>query len=557
MIKLPSLLARNYRVLRGATVVLSTCATAALLTGTLHAKPIPSNLGNGLDKLVASNLAIANAKASGIQLDSTVTAANGQKYTDDITAAVATNAISDAQGRVLVRLTLDGSSSAKDVKKSVKSGIASATVTAIDKQYRGVGVMNAYVAVADVPALAKLPGIAAVILEWKPVTRKSIVEQALTATGPNATVGETLNMIGTTFDQGVTQHRVDQINKFYNPSATLDYEGQGMQVACISNSFAANTAGPATADVTSNDLPGGSTNPVNTTPVFVFQDDLSSTTSDDEGRGMCQIAFKMAPKATIGFATADNGEVGFANNIRGLAGLPGYTIAGQTFAADTICDDVGYYDEPYFQDGIISSGIEDASASGVCYFSSAANDIGTNGYDSDTRWLANGTGLDRRRWQHRAGWHEHQSGGGPANLYAGGFHNFNPAGQDVAQTVNIAAANTVPTIFQWNDPYDQTTAATGATQIYSGSGTFTTTAVNFTVTGECHGGHQVRVCGGRHQQQRLRRHCHRVQIRRHHRSRGSAGHRHGRDGAPQRADERQRFRGQDRPLQHHDGQHSR
>ncbi len=481
MINLPSLLARNYRVLRGATVVLSTCATAALLTGTLHAKPIPSNLGNGLDKLVASNLAIANAKASGIKLDNAVTGTDGQKYTDDITAAVATNAISDTQGRVLVRLTLDGSSSAKDVKKSVKSGIASATVTAVDKQYRGVGVMNAYVAVADVPALAKLPGVAAVILEWKPVTHRSVVEQALTATGPNATVGETLNMVGTTFDQGVTQHRVDQINKFYNPSATLDYEGQGMQVACISNSYAANAAGPATADVTSNDLPGGSTNPVNTTPVFVFQDDLSSTTSDDEGRGMCQIAFKMAPKATIGFATADNGEVGFANNIRGLAGLSGYTIAGQTFAADTICDDVGYYDEPYFQDGIISSGIEDASAAGVCYFSSAANDIGTNGYDSDTRWLANGTGLTAAAGNTALTGTNINLAGVPAGLYAGGFHNFNPAGQDVAQTVNIAASNTVPTIFQWNDPYDQTTAATGATQLYSGSGTYTATAVNFTV----------------------------------------------------------------------------
>ena len=40
-------------------------------------------------------------------------------------------------------------------------------------------------------------------------------------------VGETITKIGTTFDQGVTQHGIDQINKLYNPGATLDLEGTG------------------------------------------------------------------------------------------------------------------------------------------------------------------------------------------------------------------------------------------------------------------------------------------------------------------------------------------
>ena len=190
----------------------------------------------------------------------------------------------------------------------MKAGISSLTVTAMDKQYRGVGIMNAYVSMDDVPALASLPGVSAVILELKPYVRKANLDSALSAGGPNATVGEVMTKLGTDFDQGVTQHRVDQINKYYNPSATLDYEGTGMQVACISNSYAAHTAKPATTDVANFDLPGASGNPINTTPVYVFLDDLSSTASDDEGRGMCQIAYKMAPKAAIAFGTADTAK---------------------------------------------------------------------------------------------------------------------------------------------------------------------------------------------------------------------------------------------------------
>ena len=69
---------------------------------------------------------------------------------------------------------------------------------------------------------------------------------------------------------------------------------------------------------------------------------------------MCQIVADIAPKARIGFATADTGEVGFANNIRALGGLPGFTYpvnVQQGFRGDVVCDDVSYLDEPMFQDG--------------------------------------------------------------------------------------------------------------------------------------------------------------------------------------------------------------
>ena len=490
---------RLRRRLRLAAVSVPALVGLTLLSAqSLYAKPVPSNLGNGLDKLVESNLDVVAANKAGRPITNAVTV-NGKTYNNETAAIIATRSLGDASGRLLVRINLNSSVPFRQARSTMVRDIPSLTITAVDQNYKGAGVMNAYVDVADVAALAKSPGVTSVILEWKPrhaAAPKAAVapttdvatkeDPSLTSKAmpqPGATVGEVLTKVGTTFDQGVTQHRVDQISSFFNPGATLNLAGQGMQIGCISNSFAANTSAPASTDVANNDLPG-SASATNITPTFILQDDLSSAASDDEGRGMIQIVYKMAPFAKLGFATADSGEVGFANNIRGLAGLAGYTISGQTFAADTICDDVGYFDEPYFQDGIIGFGIEDASAAGVCYFSSAANDIGTNGYDSDTRWIANGTGVTAAAGNTALTGSNINLTGVPTNLYAGGFHNFNPNGLDVAQTVNIAsAANQPPTVLQWNDVYDQNTDVNVITNLFNGSGTFTTAPVNFTVTG--------------------------------------------------------------------------
>ncbi len=416
------------------------------------ATSFPQNLGNGLDKLVQTKVpAFYNSVAT----------SQGN--------ALANLAIVDDQGRVLVRINSTGKSStgarmkASDLGNVLAANIGSLKVTAVDNNYRGVGVMNAWVALSDVVVLAGSSGVRSVILELKPRHGPPMISaddgsaDSATSDGQTSAVsGTVLTKLGTAFDQGVTQHRIDQINQFYNPNAAFDYEGQGMSIGFLSDSYANITTASKSApnDVSKNDLPGSATNPVNTQPVVVLQDYISGGT--DEGRAMVQIGYKMAPKARLAFATADFGEVGFANNIRALAGMPGYTYDDsiqQGFAADTICDDVGYYDEPFFQDGIIGQGVNDVAAYGVAYFSSAANDIGINGYESELRWVPNdsnalaGTNINLANV--------------PPVLYAGGFHNFNPVpGQlDVAQTVNIASsANQPPTDLQWDDPYDQNTS---------------------------------------------------------------------------------------------------
>jgi len=48
--------------------------------------------------------------------------------------------------------------------------------------------------------------------------------------------------VGRRLLQGVTQHRVDKINQFYNPTAPVNYDGEGITVGVLSDSFASNAA---------------------------------------------------------------------------------------------------------------------------------------------------------------------------------------------------------------------------------------------------------------------------------------------------------------------------
>jgi hypothetical protein len=83
----------------------------------------------------------------------------------------------------------------------------------------------------------------------------------------------------------------------------------------------------------------------------------------DEGRAMLQIVHAVAPGAGLAFYTAENSEADFASGIGKLA------AAG----AKVIADDVGYFDEPFFQDGLLAQAVDAVEAQGVAYFSAAGN----------------------------------------------------------------------------------------------------------------------------------------------------------------------------------------
>ncbi|WP_410672982.1 S8 family serine peptidase [Amycolatopsis sp. cmx-4-68] len=97
--------------------------------------------------------------------------------------------------------------------------------------------------------------------------------------------------------------------------------------------------------------------------------------SGDEGTAMLEIIHDLAPNATLGFATAFTSEASFASNIRALR---------STGKCQIIVDDVAYFDESPFQDTQVAQAVNDVTAAGALYFSSAGNSgnatDGTSGY---------------------------------------------------------------------------------------------------------------------------------------------------------------------------------
>jgi subtilase family protein len=92
----------------------------------------------------------------------------------------------------------------------------------------------------------------------------------------------------------------------------------------------------------------------------------------DEGRAIMQIVHDVAPGAGLAFYTAENSEADFASGITKLANA----------GAKVIIDDVGYFDEPFFQDGLVAQAVNTVEAGGVAYFSSAGNN-GVLAYDNN------------------------------------------------------------------------------------------------------------------------------------------------------------------------------
>ncbi len=186
--------------------------------------------------------------------------------------------------------------------------------------------------------------------------------------------------------------------------AGFGVDGSGVTVGVLSDSF--NCLGGAAADEVSGDLP-----PL--AGIAVLDD--SACPASDEGRAMMQLVHDVAPGADLSFHTAFGGLANFANGIIDLA------AAG----ADIITDDVIYFAEPMFQDGIIAQAVDIVRGAGVAYFSSAGNDA-RQSYEDDYRRFES-TGLE--------------------------FHDFDPgAGVDVSQRIFIPAGGTLLLSFQWDSP---------------------------------------------------------------------------------------------------------
>jgi hypothetical protein len=129
-------------------------------------------------------------------------------------------------------------------------------------------------------------------------------------------------------------------------------DGTGVTVGVLSDSVNEFNGGLA-ASVATGDLPAN---------VQVLAD-LPGGGGTDEGRAMLEIVHDIAPGAGLAFHTADPTPQDFANGILALAQV----------GCQVITDDVGYADEPMFNDGVIAQAVDQVNAAGVFYDSAAGN----------------------------------------------------------------------------------------------------------------------------------------------------------------------------------------
>ena len=145
----------------------------------------------------------------------------------------------------------------------------------------------------------------------------------------------------------------------YTARKKYKVDGSGVKVGILSDSY--NNLGAAATGVIHGELPGPG-NPFNYKKPVQILEDLDSN-GTDEGRAMAEIVHDVAPGAELAFHTANNGMADFAQGILQLADA----------GCNVITDDIIYYAEPYFQDGIIAQAIDQVKSRGVTYFSAAGN----------------------------------------------------------------------------------------------------------------------------------------------------------------------------------------
>lgn len=190
---------------------------------------------------------------------------------------------------------------------------------------------------------------------------------------------------------------------------TYGIDGRGITIGVLSDSF--NCLDGAVDDVRNDDLPF---------EITVLEEESGCSSGSDEGRAMMQIIHDVAPGAGLAFHSAFNGMADFAAGIIKLK-----TDAG----AHVIVDDVQYFAEPMFQDGIIAQAVDIVKDLGAVYFSSAGNS-GRNAYES----------LFRRS--------------GKAPVFFGEPHDFDPgADADTFQGITIPPGTEVYIVLQWDSPF--------------------------------------------------------------------------------------------------------
>lgn len=256
-------------------------------------------------------------------------------------------------GQILVYVGVDrGAAAALPALRNAGAGIVD-----VSRRYQ---IVTARVSPADLHGVAKVGGVVSVSPVRAPVLRVL-----------NPCEG------GSVISEGVEHLNVKKAREEF------PVEGEGLTVGVLSDSFdqatKAETGGSLAAtreeDEETADLPGdpgtgcvGQEEPVDVLEPYVPEPGVEEETFD-EGRAMLQIVHDVAPLAELAFHSAFNGEPDFAEGIEDLAknGAGGAN-------ANVIVDDVGYFEEPFFQDGPVAAAVDKVTSQGATYVSAAGND---------------------------------------------------------------------------------------------------------------------------------------------------------------------------------------
>ena len=157
-----------------------------------------------------------------------------------------------------------------------------------------------------------------------------------------APAARAITNVGALTSQGYISHKANRV-------VAMGPNGTGVKVGVLSDSVDALAT-----LIGTGDLPAGTT-------VVPGQ---SGNPGSSEGTAMMEIVHDLAPGAQLFFATAFTSPESMADNIRTLR---------FAYGCDIIVDDVSWSDEGVFQDGVIAQAVNDVTADGALYFSSAGN----------------------------------------------------------------------------------------------------------------------------------------------------------------------------------------